>query len=151
MLCSPSTYANNSFGKKFSENVRFHWHANLNDVCTLSPSTGTFVFTETFNTRFYDVRSWALSGDFFSQYPQLVGMIPIYNALPPSLTPAIPSDIMQRAHEERVQGSSSGMYVAHASALGSYTAQHAPIGIDAAEPIDPALWSFGGLGEYSGI
>jgi hypothetical protein len=51
---------------------------------------GSYAFTPAFDSRFQDIGCWTLSSDFFGHYPQLIGVVPIYNAMPPSLVLRIP-------------------------------------------------------------
>jgi hypothetical protein len=51
----------------------------------MNPATAGYDFSSSFYNRFHNINSWTLSIDFFVQYPNLIGMIPIYNALPRSL------------------------------------------------------------------
>ncbi|KAF2669624.1 hypothetical protein BT63DRAFT_455604 [Microthyrium microscopicum] len=85
MLLSPSTYSPNKFAKFFSKSVRFLWSDSLNDIWTMDHNTGQYQFSAMFNDRFQDAHSWALSVDFFVHFPQLIGVVPIYNAIPRSL------------------------------------------------------------------
>jgi hypothetical protein len=85
MLLSPSIYSPNKFAKFFSQSVRFLGPDSLNEVWTMDITTGQYEFSDLFNSRFQDIHSWALSIDFFIHFPQLIGVIPIYNAMPRSL------------------------------------------------------------------
>lgn len=93
MLLSPSIYIPNRFVKLFSKNVKFLWTESISDVCVLNLDTGRHDFSPSFNERFNNIGSWTLSIDFFLQYPKLIGMIPIYNALPRSLQAQVPLEM----------------------------------------------------------
>jgi hypothetical protein len=53
--------------------------------------SASYAFTPAFDSRFQDICCWTLSSDFFAHYPQLIGVVPIHNAMPPSLCLRIPT------------------------------------------------------------
>jgi Domain of unknown function (DUF3425) len=103
ILLSPSLYEPDAFALRFSKNVQFLWPSSMSNVYNINPLNGTYSYTDAFDTKFHDIGCWSLSSDFFTYYPQLIGIIPIYNAIPPSLCVRIPttgdSDFAQRNDE----------------------------------------------------
>ncbi|KIW06504.1 hypothetical protein, variant [Verruconis gallopava] len=91
ILLSPSLYQPDVFASRFSKNVHFLWADNLSNLYTLDHFSGTYSFSQHFDSRFQDINCWTLSSDFFVHYPQLIGVVPIYNAMPPSLVLRIPT------------------------------------------------------------
>jgi hypothetical protein len=49
-------------------------------------ASGIHEFSEVFNSRFVNNSCWTLCFDFFIKYPELIGVIPICNPIPRSLS-----------------------------------------------------------------
>src|ERR1700712_2163303 len=80
LLLQPTKYLPDKFADQFARNVRFLWSGSLLDVAMLNPVTGMYDLSSSFNNNFFDENCcWTLCHDFFITYPELVGMIPIYN------------------------------------------------------------------------
>jgi hypothetical protein len=86
MMLSPSIYIANNFGRLFSKSLRFLWPENMSDAWSLCKKTGNYEFSGLFNNRFQEVHCWSLSMDFFMEYPQVIGLVPMYNPLPRGLS-----------------------------------------------------------------
>lgn len=91
MLLSPSLYKPNAFASRFSKQVHFLWPDSLPNVSTVDHFSGSYGYSPAFDGRFQDVGCWTLGSDFFAHYPQLIGVVPIFNAMPPSLVLRIPT------------------------------------------------------------
>jgi hypothetical protein len=66
----------------FATSIRFIWPFDLSDTWTRNIDTGFYSFSSLFNERFQNIRSWAMSPEFFDLCPQLSDYIPIYNPVP---------------------------------------------------------------------
>lgn len=60
-------------------------------------STVWYSLSPSFEKQVNDISRWTLSSDFFTHYPQLIGFVPMHNAIPPSMGL---EDIEPNAHEE---------------------------------------------------
>jgi hypothetical protein len=103
ILLSPSLYQPDAFASRFSKNVHFLWADSLTDIYALDHFSSTYTFNPAFDSRFQNIGCWTLASDFFVHYPQLIGVVPIYNAMPPSLVLRIPdgeqSGVGQEIHD----------------------------------------------------
>jgi hypothetical protein len=85
LLLHPSKYIPNEFADKFSKNVRFLWSDPLESLATVDVATGMYEMSNSLKSRFSDISCWTLCFDFFAEYPELIGLVPIYNPIPTSL------------------------------------------------------------------
>lgn len=85
ILLSPSLYKPNTFASRFSKNVHFLWLDSIAHLAHHDYFSGSYTYSPAFDQRFQDVGCWTLGSDFFAHYPQLIGVVPIHNALPQSL------------------------------------------------------------------
>jgi hypothetical protein len=100
ILLQPSKYVPDEFADLFSKNVRFLWSGSLHDVSVLNPTIGMHEFSGLFNNSFTNRGCWTLCIDFFVKYPELIGMIPIYNPIPRSMSLDLPPESSPMAVEE---------------------------------------------------
>jgi hypothetical protein len=85
MMLSPSIYIANNFGRLFSKSLRFLWPESMTDAWSMGKG-GNYEFSGLFDQRFQEVHCWSLSMDFFMEYPQVIGLVPMYNPLPRGLS-----------------------------------------------------------------
>jgi hypothetical protein len=86
IVLHPSKYLPNEFAEQFSKNVRFLWSGSLQDVATITAATGMHEFSGAFNDYFSNIHCWTLCFDFFVRFPEFIGIVPIYNPLPRSIS-----------------------------------------------------------------
>lgn len=91
ILLSPSLYKPNAFAARFSKHVHFLWADSLPNLAHMDHFSGMYTYSQAFDNRFQDICCWTLGSDFFAHYPQLIGVVPIFNAMPPSLVLRIPT------------------------------------------------------------
>ena len=109
MLLSPSMYKPNAFAARFSKQVHFLWADGLTNLANMDHFSGTYTFSPSFDARFQYLCCWTLGSDFFVHYPQLIGVVPIYNAIPPSLVLRIPASSHGNANQEMHNDFGDGM------------------------------------------
>jgi hypothetical protein len=102
ILLQPSQYLPDEFADLFSKNVRFLWPGSLQDLSVLNTATGMHEFSELFNSSFRNRGCWTLCIDFFIRYPELIGIIPIYNPIPRSLSLNISQETSAMVAEENL-------------------------------------------------
>jgi hypothetical protein len=82
----PSKYLPNEFAQRFSKNVYFLWPGALQDVAIKDLQTGVHEFSTLFSSHYVNHCCWTLCIDFSVNYPELMGLFPIYNPLSTSLS-----------------------------------------------------------------
>ncbi|PVH68272.1 hypothetical protein DL98DRAFT_441576 [Cadophora sp. DSE1049] len=71
--------ASNRIAAAFASSLRFLWPFDLGDAWTRNRHTGLYSYSKLFDESFSDIRSWALTRDFFELDPELYGHVPCYD------------------------------------------------------------------------
>lgn len=75
------------------------WPHDFESCYAHDPDTGRFVLSDKFEGRLKNINAWRMTPDFFAQFPELGGDIPVCDTIPPKIDTAEGEDIEQ--HLER--------------------------------------------------
>lgn len=82
----------------------------MSDAYTTDRSSGWYVFSPAFEAQLQDINRWTLSSDFFAHYPQLMGHVPLCEAMHRSVSPqAVSHDQAEAGHGPAVFDEGQGV------------------------------------------
>ncbi|VUC30185.1 unnamed protein product [Clonostachys rosea] len=79
-------YCSNRFWETFSDNLRILWPFEFRDCFSRNVLNGQYSISSAFQERIDDIRSWTMSSDMFSAWPEFLADIPVYNPMGLSLS-----------------------------------------------------------------
>ncbi|KAH8170408.1 bZIP transcription factor [Sarocladium implicatum] len=93
-------YCRNTFWKLFRQSLRLSWPLRLDDCYEVDGDTGRYVFSSLFEAHLRDINQWRMTVDFFTEFPELVGDIPVFE----DISPSVPWTGAERAFCARIAG-----------------------------------------------
>lgn len=67
LILTKTTVSNEKRSAWFASNLRFEWHYELRDVCRRHKETGTYTYSEMFDSSIESLSNWSVAAEFYTQ------------------------------------------------------------------------------------
>ncbi|KAL2208074.1 hypothetical protein CC79DRAFT_1357587 [Sarocladium strictum] len=78
-------YCTNIFWNLFRHSIRLNIPLDLEDCYQVDDDTGRYVFSPGFDSYLRGINTWRMKTDFFAEFPELVGDIPVFESIGASM------------------------------------------------------------------